>query len=58
MKRLLWLMHLSFALALSPAPAYSLNDAAAGGMRIVGIARAGCGVVERASRRGAERQRK
>ena len=30
MKRLLWLMHLSFALALSPAPAYSLNDAAAG----------------------------
>ena len=30
MKRLLWLMYLSFALALSPAPAYSLNDGAAG----------------------------
>jgi len=30
MKRLLWLMYLSFALALSPAPARALNDGAAG----------------------------
>jgi len=30
MKRLLWLMYLSFALALSPAPARALNDGATG----------------------------